>query len=237
MTPKPSKSASVDKTPILKALMQQADIPSFRALATQAKVSEWQVKQLRAGNAKAMRLAALTQLADALKLTLVEFLQAFGEAPGGVSGEVFGENQGSEPSAAAGADETSQQLAALTQEYQRLQAQMAQQTEAARSQLKSAALQTLETWLVQWPTIAKRAQDRGDELPAVKVLPFIKPVEKLMGEWGVDAIAPVDAQVSYDPQLHQLVGGTAEPGVAVQVTHSGRQYQGKLLHRAKVKLV
>lgn len=226
-----SNSACVDKTSILKALMQQADIPSFRALATQAKVSEWQVKQLRAGNATAMRLAALIQLADVLKLPLVAFLQAFGEA----SGEAFEEPSRSASGAVAGADEASQQLVALKQEYHRLQAQMAQQTEAARSQLKTEALQTLETWLVQWPTIAKRAQDKGDALAAIKVLPFVKPVEKLMGEWGVDEIAPVDAQVPYDSQLHQLVGGTADPGAPVQVTHSGRQYQGKLLHRAKVK--
>lgn len=226
MMSKLSTPACVDKTLTLKALMQQANIPSFRALATQAKVSEWQVKQLRAGNVQVMRLAVLMKLADTLQLTLMEFLQAFGEA----SGEI----QRSATDAVVGTAEETQKL---TQEYQRLQAQMRQQTESARSQLKSDALQTLETWLVQWPTIAKRAQDKGDALAAVKVLPFVKPVEKLMGEWGVDAIAPVDAQVAYDPQLHQLVGGIAEPGATVQVTHSGRQYQGKLLHRAKVKVV
>ncbi|MEL6816497.1 MAG: helix-turn-helix transcriptional regulator [Cyanobacteria bacterium J06598_3] len=229
MTSQPSNSACVDKTPTLKALMQQANIPSFRALATQAKVSEWQVRQLRAGKAQTMRLAALTQLAEALALTLSAFLQAFGEVAGDL------QPVGSEPVGEAG--ETTRQLTALRQEYQRLQVQTAQQAEAARSQLKSEALQTLETWLVQWPTIAKRAQDKGDELAAVKVLPFVKPVEKLMGEWGVAVIAPVDAQVAYDPQLHQLVGGSAAPGATVQVTHSGRQHQGKLLHRAKVKLV
>jgi hypothetical protein len=88
---------------------------------------------------------------------------------------------------------------------------------------------------VQWPTLAKRAQERGDALSAVKLLPFVRPVEQLMAEWGVEAIAPIDAEVSYDPQFHELSRGTATVGEQVKVTHSGSRYQGKLLHRVKVK--
>ncbi|MGB3294263.1 MAG: hypothetical protein WBB01_14845, partial [Phormidesmis sp.] len=126
------------------------------------------------------------------------------------------------------------QLSALQQEYQRLRSQLSQQTEAARQQVQAEALQTLESWLVQWPTVAKRAAQRPD-LPAAKVIPLVRPVEQLMAEWAVEAIAPVDAEVPYDPQQHQLIGGSVDPGILVRVTHSGQRYQGKLLHRVKVK--
>lgn len=203
--------------------MQRVNIPSYRALASHAGVSRWQVKQLRSGNIGQMRLAVLTQLANALEVSLSALLSKF--AP-----EIDPAIDRAQPASPA----QSQQLADLHREYQRLQAQITQQVELARSQTQTDALQTLETWLVQWPTIVKRAQAR--ELPAVKLLPFIRPVEQLMAEWGVEAIAPVDAAVPYDPQQHQLIGGTAEPGALVRVTHSGHRHQGKLLHRAKVKL-
>jgi DNA-binding Xre family transcriptional regulator len=204
-----------DDTAMLLKLMQQANIGSYRALATQSQVSRWQVQQLRSGNLRQMRLAVIIQLADVLKVSVSELLSQFG---GGDSGS---EDQGAE--------------ASLRQEYQRLQAEAAQVGEKVRSQVQTEALQTLETWLVQWPTLAKRAQERGDALSAVKLLPFVRPVEQLMAEWGVEAIAPIDAEVSYDPQFHELSRGTATVGEQVKVTHSGSRYQGKLLHRVKVK--
>ncbi len=103
------------------------------------------------------------------------------------------------------------------------------------AQLQSDALQTLETWLVQWPTIAKRAKEKGDALPAAKILPFVRPVETLMQEWDIAPIATLDEQIPYDPQYHQLTKGMASPGDLVQVTHTGQTQAGKLLHRAKVK--
>ena len=215
--------AQVDPTQCLKVLMQRANIASYRALAAEAGVSRWQIQQLRSGNIAQMRLAVLTQLATALAIPLNALLSEFGLT------------NSHQPALAPSPVAQSQQLTALQEEYQRLQAQMAQQVALARSQIQSDALQTLESWLVQWPTIAKRAQERED-LPAAKLLPFIRPVEQLMAEWGVEAIAPVDVTLPYDPHHHQLIGGIAEPGALVRVTHSGHQYQGKLLHRAKVKL-
>ncbi len=203
----------------LKVLMQRVNISSYRALAIRAGVSRWQITQLRSGNIGQMRLAVLTQLAAALEVSLSALLSKFDREIDPAQSELSAQ---------------SQHLADLQREYQRLQAQMAQQVELARSQTQTDALQTLETWLVQWPTIAKRAKER--ELPAAKLLPFIRPVEQLMTEWEVEAIASIDATVPYDPQQHQLIGGIAEPGAQVRVTHSGHRHQGKLLHRAKVKL-
>ncbi|PZO48252.1 MAG: hypothetical protein DCF15_18110 [Phormidesmis priestleyi] len=208
-----------DSSP-LKALMQQANIDSYRALALQAGVSRWQVQQLRLGKIGQMRVEALTKIAIALNIPLNALLTKFDLTDDRL--------QPSENSP------LTHQLAELQREYQRLQQQQAEQIAAVRSQVQLDALQTLESWLIQWPTIAHKAQINTD-LAAVKILPFIKPIHQLMDEWGVEAIASIDAQIPYDPQLHQLTKGTTNPGELVCVTHSGCRYQGKLLHRAKVK--
>lgn len=200
--------------------MQSAGIPSYRALAEQAEVSRWQVQQLRAGKIAQMRVAILARLSAALQIPLGSLLNKFGLADSSV----------------AEAPEQDPQLVALQQEYERLRSHLTQQAETVRQQVQNDALQTLESWLVQWPTVAKRAEERPD-LPAAKVVPLVRPVERLMAEWEVVAIAPVDTEVPYDPQQHLLVGGSAQPGELVRVTHSGQRQRGKLLHRAKVKLI
>jgi len=55
--------------------------------------------------------------------------------------------------------------------------------------------------------------------------------------WGVESIAPVGAQIPYNPQQHQLMEGTAEPGEPVKVRYTGYRQGDKLLYRAKVSLV
>ncbi len=208
----------------LRELMAAAGISSYRALAARTGVSLWQIAQLRAGKGEQMRLSVLSRLADGLEISLDSLLKAFGLL-----------QEDAEVAEAAEA-ETGEQLAAMRQEYARLQGQLELRESWGRSQVKTEALQTLESWLVQWPTVARRAAD-NETLSAVKVLPFVRPVEQLMAAWGVEAIAPVDAEVEYDPQIHQLLGGVANAGEKVRVTHSGSWYEGKLLHRAKVKPV
>ncbi|MGB3571640.1 MAG: helix-turn-helix transcriptional regulator [Phormidesmis sp.] len=191
------------ETQALRALMQAANIPTYRALLDKAGISRWQLRQLRSGNIQTMRLGTLTQLATALNTSLPALLQTFLPA-----------NFPSVKSSSAAIPSTACSPAA---------------------QLQSDALQTLETWLVQWPTIAKRAKEKGDALPAAKILPFVRPVETLMQEWDIAPIATLDEQIPYDPQYHQLTKGMASPGDLVQVTHTGQTQAGKLLHRAKVK--
>ena len=212
----------------LRELMAAVGISSYRALALEASISLWQIEQLRAGKGEQMRLIVLSRLAKVLKISLGSLLSAFELVP--ADSAVDASAVDAEP--ARKQDESA--LIAVQQEYERLQAQLEERVALGRSQLKTEALQTLESWLIQWPTIAKRAAD-NENLQAVKVLPFVCPVEQLMEDWGVMAIAPVDAEVDYDPQIHQLTGGTANAGEKVRVTHSGSLYEGKLLHRAKVK--
>ncbi|MGC1395795.1 MAG: hypothetical protein WA828_16180, partial [Coleofasciculaceae cyanobacterium] len=61
-----------------------------------------------------------------------------------------------------------------------------------------------------------------------------RPVEQLMQEWGVEAIASVGSEIPYDPQWHQLMDGTAAPGEMVKVRYVGYKTAEKLLYRAKV---
>lgn len=196
--------------------MTAAGIASYRALAARAGVSRWQIEQLRTGKGEDMRLTILSRLAGSLKISLNALLKAFELLPEATEAAIEGD------------------VAAVRQEYARLKGQVEESAAWGRSQVKAEALQILESWLVQWPTIAKRAAE-NEALAAVKVVPFVRPVARLMEVWGVVAIAPVDAEVDYDPQLHQLIGGTANAGEKVKVTHSGSLYEGKLLHRAKVK--
>ncbi|MEL7332858.1 MAG: helix-turn-helix domain-containing protein [Cyanobacteria bacterium J06560_2] len=195
----------------LKAMMQVAEIPSYRALSVQAGVSRWQVQQLRSGHISTMRVATLVQIASALGVSLADLLSRFELS----KADTLPSNTQSTryPTACPSANPIGE----------------------AKKSVQSEVLQTIETWLVQWPTIAKRAQEKGAALPAAKVLPFVRPIEKLMADWGVVPIAAVDEQVSFDPQYHQLSEGMAHSGELVRVTHTGSLHHGKLLHRAKVK--
>ena len=91
----------------------------------------------------------------------------------------------------------------------------------------------MESWLLQWPTAAQKARE-NQHLAAVKLLPLLRPIEQLLQQWGVEAIAPVGAELPYEPQLHQLMEGTAQPGETVKVRYTGYRQADKLLYRAKV---
>lgn len=199
----------------LQQLMQRAGITSQRALAEKAQVSRWQVQQLRQGNLNTMRLSMLKQLATALDCSLAELLQAFD----------------SEQQTAASTD--SGKVAHLQQEYARLQQHLEHQSQSLRDRFQAEALQTLESWLTYWPTAAKAATDR-DGFDAKKLLPLVKPIERLLETWEVTAIGTLGEQLDYDPQQHQLARGMASPGDPVRISHLGYRHRDKLLQRAKV---
>jgi molecular chaperone GrpE (heat shock protein) len=74
-------------------------------------------------------------------------------------------------------------------------------------------------------------------MEAVKLLPLVRPVQQLLSQWGVEAIASVGAEIPYDPQFHQLIAGTAQPGETVKVRNLGYRQGEKLLHRVKVSAI
>ncbi|HAN74655.1 MAG TPA: hypothetical protein DCQ51_13660 [Planktothrix sp. UBA8407] len=211
-----SESALPDYTPQLQELMQRAGVSSLEELSQNAGVSPLQIIRLRRGLALQTPVGVLLKISQGLKISLTELLSVF--APGSVPSEE--KNSGGN----------------LEQEYQRLETQMSEQRSVLLEEWKRESLHTLESWLLQWPTVVYRVRE-NPQLPGVKLLPFVRPVEQLMVQWGVEAIAPIGAEVPYDPHLHQLLERTAQPGERVIVRYTGYRLGSKLLYRAKVSLV
>ncbi|WP_442946792.1 nucleotide exchange factor GrpE [Nostoc sp. WHI] len=208
----------------LQDLMQQVGISSFKALSRAAGVSERQILRLRRSQLEQMRVDVLLKLSLVLQMPLSELITTFSTI------ELIQEK-------AAPTQELLQEIADLRKEYQRSQLQLEQQREILLQELQQSTLQLLESLLLQWPTAAQKAQE-NPQLAAVKIVPLVqKPLEKLLQAWGVEAIAPVGAEISYDPQLHQLIEGNAQPGETVKVRYTGYLQGDKLLYRAKVSLV
>lgn len=197
----------------LQELMQRAGLSSFRELSRQAGVSRWQVQQLRVGQLLQMRLENLQKLSQALQVTLSELLVIFGSQ----------DEQ----------DSTQAETASLREEYDRLQTQLQEQRESLMQEFQRSSLDTIEFWLKQWPKAVYAAQ-QNPNLPASNIVSLASPIEQLLQQWGVEAIAPVGSEVPYDPRWHQLRQGTARPGDSVRVIGPGYSYADRLLYRAEV---
>ncbi|MBD1863006.1 MULTISPECIES: helix-turn-helix transcriptional regulator [Trichocoleus] len=219
---------SPDYTHQLRSLMQPMGVSSFKALAQKADVSEWQVRQLRQGRATQMRAEALIKLSQALKISLPELISTFSQVA------LEPEVRPVLPTVSETGLEA--ELVAVKLEYERSQAQLAQQREALWQEFQQSVLQAIESWLLQWPTAAYAAQ-QNPQAPAVRLLPLLRPIETLLQQWGIEAIAEVGMELPYDPTQHQLMEGIAQPGDRVRVRYTGYRQEGKLLYRAKVSPV
>jgi molecular chaperone GrpE (heat shock protein) len=207
-------------TSTLQMLMQQANLSSFTALSRKAGVSTWQVRQLRQGRLAQMRLAPLQRLAQALEVSFPDLLTQF--------------EQSHNPAPSPTLESTVLvQQAALQQECDRLTAQLSQQRQQLQQEFQQASLHILESWLKQWPSAVQAAQN-NPQLPALKILPLLRPLDQLLQQWGVEAIAPLGAIVAYDPRWHQLQSGHGDPGASVQICRVGYRWGEKLLYRAEV---
>lgn len=215
-------SLQQDYTQRLQNLMQPLGFSSYKQLSQSAGVSEKQLRRLRSGQLAQMRVETLLKLAQALRVTVSELLGTFSSAS-------------TLPTSPAKAEDAVA-VEALRQEYQRLQQQLEHQREMLIQEFQQSSLQVLEPWLVQWPTAAYAAQ-QNQQLPAVRLLPLVRPVEQLLQDWGVEALASVGSELPYDPHLHILMEGTAQPGQTVRVRYIGYRIKEKLLYRAKVSPV
>ena len=204
-----------DFTHPLQQLMQQAGVSSFKALSRKAGVSERQVRRLRQGQIAQMRVETLLKISQVLQVSMTEILTIFGET---------------QPV------DVPESQTDMSQEYQRLQQQLHEQRETLMQEFQQSSLQVIESWLLQWPTAAYAAQ-QNQQLQAVRLLPLVRPLEQLLQEWGVEAIASVGSEIPYDPHLHQLMEGTAQPGETVRVRYIGYRQAEKLLYRVKVSPV
>lgn len=228
---RPSTLVSVkDCTPQLREAMQRVGVTSFKSLSQLAGISEWQVSQLRRGQVANMRLSVIQKLCDALQLSWVQFVDLFSDPSSSL--------QPSPPSSDNHCSPVHPDLAAVQAECQQLQTQLAQQHFSLQTEFQQTCLQSLESWLRQWPTVVQAVQNNPD-LPAVKVLPLVRPVEQLVQQWGVEAIAPIGTTVPYDPQWHQLQGSTDHQtpvGTPVRIRRTGYRHKENLLYRAEVTL-
>ena len=211
-----SASKNRDYTPELRQLMEQSGVSSFLALSRKAGVSEHQVRSLRRGQVSQMRLENLLKLARSLEISLEALLATFSE--------IALQSQPNPETAS---------LEHLQAEYDRLQTQLDEQQATAIEEFKQTSLDTLESWMFYWPSAAY-ATRQNPEFPATRLLPLVKPVEQLLQQWGVETIGEVGMEVAYDPQEHQLIKGTAEPGQTVTVRNVGYRLKTGLLHRVKV---
>lgn len=209
-------SGQSNYTKVLQELMQQVDISTFSQLSKNSGVSQEQLRRLRQGKVLQMRGSVLLKLSETLEVSLQELITKF-----------------SETITITKPAETSS-LIDIKQEYQRLEKQLANQEEELAQKWQQSSLQILESLLLQFPTAAYAAQ-KNPQLPAIKLLPLIiKPLEKLLAHWHVEAIAAVGEELPYDPQWHQLMEGNAQPGDTVRVRYVGYRQGDKLLYRAKV---
>jgi len=204
-----------DYTHQLQQLMQLVGVSSFKALSQKAGVSERQLKRLRRGEVMQMQAETLLKLSQTLQIPLKELLTTF-------CGSSF-----------PWLTESDSATTVLQEEYKRLQKQLEGQKISLKQEWMQSSLLILESWLIQWPTAAYAA-GQNPQAPAVKLLPLLRPVEQLLREWGVEAIASVGAELPYDPQQHQLMKGTALPGDPVKVLYTGYRQGDRLLYRAKV---
>jgi molecular chaperone GrpE (heat shock protein) len=214
-----------NETEKLQNLMQRVNIPSFKALSRDAGVSERQILRLRQGKIAQMRVDVLLKLSQVFQISLSELIETF-------SPRKTQQNLNS-PVAVT----SQQEIAQLKTEYQRSQQQLEQQREILKQEFQQSSLQLLESLLLQWPTAAQKAQE-NPQLAAIKIVPLVqKPLERLLHDWGIEVIAPVGAEIPYNPQMHQLIAGTAQPGATVKVRYTGYIQGEKLLYRAKVSPV
>ncbi|MEN9871701.1 MAG: hypothetical protein RLZZ171_2693 [Cyanobacteriota bacterium] len=205
-------------------LMQQVGIADLNELSQVAKVARLQLIRIQQGLILNLSLGAIARIAQALNVSVDSLLQTFVEQPQVSSDQAVTSSQ------------QDYALIACRQEYQKLQQEMTQLQQALLVEFQQASLETIESWLLQWPTAATAVR-QNPQLPASKLLSLVEPVEQLVKHWNVSTIATVGEELAYDPQNHQLMKGVAQAGELVKVRYVGYKQGDKLLHKAKVSPV
>ena len=205
----------------LQNLMQQVGIVDINELSQRAKVARLQLIRIEQGLILNLSLGAIAKIARTLNISIDDLLATFVE-------------QTTSPQAASNSDRDA--LAACRQEYERLEQKMIQQQERLAVEFQQHSLETIESWLLQWPTAATAVR-QNPQLPATRLLSLVEPVLELVRHWNVSPIATVGEELAYDPQQHQLMKGIAQPGELVKVRYVGYKQGDKLLHKAKVSPV
>ncbi len=206
-------TSGANRTTVLQQLMQTAGINSFKELYRSAGTSAHTINKIRAGELGTLRWQTILNISNSLQISAIELIEIFGDR-----------------SIAS----TDREIATLKQEYAHLQQQLQQQKETLLTEFQHQSLQVLESFLTYFPT-AKHAAINNPNFPATKLFPLVGSIDRLLTQWGVSAIGSVGTEIPYDPQYHQLIEGTANPGDLATVRYIGYQQGDKLLFRAKVQ--
>jgi molecular chaperone GrpE (heat shock protein) len=193
--------------------MKLVSVSSFQVLSDRAGVSRRAIDTLRKGNAATLRYSDLAKLAEVLQIEVNELIAKFIGNP----------------------ESASTTIAALREEYQRLQQKLEHQKQDLRSQFERETIQQLESLLLQLPSAAHAAQ-QNPQMLAKNILPLLRPLDALLQKWGITMIGSVGVEVAYDPQKHQLMEGSdqLEEGGSAIVRYVGYMQGEKLLYRARV---
>lgn len=205
---------------LLQDLMQQVNIADIDELSQLANVARLQLIRIQRGLILNVSFGAIAKIAKALNVSIDTLLETFVES-----------KTSQQP-----AQHLNNDLAACRQEYQKLQEAMTYQQAALEAKFQQESLETIESWLLQWPTAATAVR-QNPQLPAERLLSLVEPVEQLVTQWDVEAIAAVGEEIPYDPQYHQLMKGIAQPGETVKVRYVGYRQGDRLLYKAKVSPV
>ena len=211
---------------LLQDLMRQVNISDIDELSSVAQVSRLQLIRIQRGLILNLSIGAIAKIARTLNISIDSLVETFVEQS----------NANIKHQAHTKAHQANDALANCQQEYQKLQHEMLMQQEFLEAEFQKASLETIESWLLQWPT-AIAAVRNNPQLPAARLLPLVRPLEQLIKDWNLETIATVGETLAYDPQYHQLIKGTAQLGDLVQVRYVGYKQDQKLLYKAKVSPV
>lgn len=221
----------------LRLLAQQKGYGSLAALAQAAGVSEWQLARIERGLLPHIPVGVFVKVAIALKMSLDELMLALGASEIYPSNSPDDSNQSDQLAQSDHIASLQAQCQTLEREYERLQIQLAAQSGTLMAQFQRQVIDTLEPWLLQWPTAAAAARQNPD-FPGQKLLPLTRPIATLLAQWDIEAIAAVGDRVPYDPRWHAWMGSDNAPteGTNVMVRYVGYRQGDQLLYRAKVSL-
>jgi molecular chaperone GrpE (heat shock protein) len=205
-----------DRTATLRQLMKLAGISSFQILSDRTGVSRRAIGTLRKGNAATLHYADLAKVAEVLQIEVTELIATC-------------------ITLSSNSESPNSEIAALREEYQHLQNQLAHQKQDLRSQFEREVIQQLESLILQLPSAAYAAQTNPN-MPAKNILPLLRPIDALLQKWGITAIGTVGEQVVYDSQKHEFIdeSNQIEEGDIAIVRYVGYMQNEKLLYRARV---
>ena len=198
---------------ILQELMESFGCDSFREFSLKFKIAELNLFRLKNGLLGKMSLETALKLAQSFNISLNKLVSLFSSEQD--LGEMVIPSQ------------------SISQDYQNLQQKYASQKQELTQQFQLSTLETLESFLLQFPTFIA-AVNKNPDLPAARLLPLLKPIEQLLDNWDITPIAAVGDKIPYNPLEHELMEGTAQTGELVEVRYVGYRQEDNLLYRAKV---